>query len=102
MSLMNLVRSIGVLVIVWTLLAIGIGASGVRLLAPSPAVPTPIESPPADVLPSRWPDVERFALIDRTSGRISPLHLPEAHRWAMVSVCPCAARAASSRRSGDG
>jgi hypothetical protein len=88
MTLMNLVRSIGVLVIVWTLVAIGIGASGVRLPGPSPAVPTAIESPPADILPSRWPDVERFALVDRTSGRISPIHLPEAYRWAMVSVCP--------------
>jgi hypothetical protein len=88
MSLMNLVRSIGALVVMWTLVAIGIGASGVRLPAPSSAAPTAAEPTSVDAMPATWPRVERYDLIDRTSGRRSPLRVPEVDRWSMLSISP--------------
>jgi hypothetical protein len=88
MSLMNLVRSIGALAIAWALVAIGIGASGARLPRPSAAAPPSAESPPVDAVPLSWPSVERYDLVDRTSGRRSPIRLPEGHQWSMLSVSP--------------
>ncbi len=88
MSLMNLVRLIGALVVAWTLVAIGIGASGVRLPAASSAAPPAAESPSVDAMPATWPRVERYDLIDRTSGRKSPFQVPEEGRWSLLSISP--------------
>ena len=87
MSLMNLVRSIGAMVMVWTLVAIGIGrpASACR---PVGRRPPAAESPSVDAMPATWPRVERYDLIDRTSGRKSPFRVPEEGRWSLLSVSP--------------
>jgi hypothetical protein len=88
MNLTNLVRLIGALVVLWTLVAIGIGASGVRLPAPSSAAPPAAESPSVDAMPATWPRVERYDLIDRISGRKSPLRVPEEGQWSLLSISP--------------
>ena len=88
MTLMSLVRWIGVIVIGWTLLAIGIGASGTRLPARDlPALP-PSSSPSVEAMPTGWPTVRGYDLVDRTSGRTTKMRLPDEDRWWAVSVSP--------------
>jgi hypothetical protein len=91
MRLMSLVWWIGVVAIGWTLVAIGIGASGSRLpgresLAPPVPVPTSMEA-----MPTTWPKAAVAAgydLIDRTDGRRTPIRLRAGECWSNVSVSP--------------
>src|SRR5262249_43244596 len=88
MTLMTLVRSIGAVVIVWTLVAIGIGASGARLPG-SEATAVPSVAPPTvDAIPRDWPSGDRCELLDRGSGRESSIRLPAGERWSMIGVSP--------------
>jgi hypothetical protein len=88
MSLMTLVRLIGALALGWTLVALGIGASGTRLPGPV-AAETPVrESPPVDAVPTNWATGDGLGLIDRTNGRRLPIRLPDEHRWSLVNVSP--------------
>jgi hypothetical protein len=88
MSLMTLVRSIGAVVIVWTLVAIGIGASGARLPG-SEATAVPSVAPPTvDAIPRDRPSGDRCDLLDRASGRESSIRLPAGERWSMIGVSP--------------
>ncbi len=88
MSLMNLVRSIGALAVAWTLVAIGIGASGARLPGPETAKILVRESPPVDAISTSWPTDNGLELIDRKSGRRSPIRPPLGYRWSLIAVSP--------------
>lgn len=88
MSLMSLIRWIGVLVIGWTFVAIGIGASGTRLPGRDTTGFPPSESPRIEAMPKRWPGREGFDLVDRTSGRKTPIRLPAGDRWSDVTISP--------------
>jgi hypothetical protein len=88
MTLMTLVRLIGAVVIGWTLVAIGIGASGTRLPRREATSLLPPESPKLDAMPTRWPADDRYELVDRTNGRTSPIRLPDGDRWSNISVSP--------------
>ncbi len=87
MTLMTLVRSIGVVAIAWALVAMGIGASGTRLPVGEPTAVRPAE-PLVEAIPRNGPIGNRFDLIDRTDGRKSSLLLPDGKRWGYVSVSP--------------
>ena len=77
MSLMTLVRLFAALFLGWTLVALGIGAMG----GGPPSHPAP---GPQRVEPSRSTHCrtslgsERPDLLDRTTGRSTPIHLPRA------------------------
>lgn len=88
MSLMNLVRSLGVLALAWTLVAIGIGASGTKLTGAKPAAWRASEPPPLDALPTGAPPADSYALVDRDSGRRTAIRLPDGNKWSIVSVSP--------------
>jgi hypothetical protein len=88
MSLMSLIRWIGVIVIGWTLLAIGIGASGARLPRRELPVLVPSASPSFEAMPTTWPTVRDYELVDRADGRRTPIRFPEGDRWSNVSVAP--------------
>src|SRR4051812_40800219 len=88
MSLMTLVRLIGAVAIVWTLVAIGIGASGTRLPGPEATAVLPAAPPPVDAIPRDWTIGDRCGLIDRTNGQESSVRLPAGERWSIVSVSP--------------
>ena len=88
MSLMSLVRWIGVLVIGWTLVAIGIGATGSRLSVREATTSPRAETPLVEAMPTNWPAASGYDLVDRTSGRRTPIRLPDGDRWPVVSVAP--------------
>jgi hypothetical protein len=88
MSLMTLVRLIGAVVIGWTLVAIGIGASGARLNGREVTPLLPHQSPAVEAMPTSWPSDELYELVDRTTGRRSPIRLPDGDRWSIISVSP--------------
>jgi hypothetical protein len=88
MSLMNLVRSLAVLVVGWTLVALGIGAMcGGR---PPHAMSAPSLAEPSlhDALPLDSPVSKRYDLVDRSSGHRTPIRLPDGDQWTIVSVSP--------------
>ena len=88
MSLMTLVRLFAALVLGWTLVALGIGAMG----GGSPSHPLSVvsrgETPSHGALPELAPRSEGHDLVDLSTGRNSPLHLPEGDRWTIVTVSP--------------
>ncbi len=91
MSLMSLVRWISVLVIVWTVLAIGLGASGTHL----PNGPDVRNAPSAaagpltlQAMPTTWPYPHDFVIIDRTSGQQTPIVVPPGEHWFNLSLSP--------------
>jgi hypothetical protein len=88
MTLMTLVRSIGALAVGWTLLAIGIGASGLRLRGPEAAEDVVREAPTVDAISTSWPKGEGLELIDHTNGRRAPIRLPHDYRWSLVGISP--------------
>jgi hypothetical protein len=88
MSLTSLVRWIGVVMIGWTLLAIGIGASGTRLSRGEAPVFLPAASPMVEAMPTSWPNMRHYDLVDRTNGRRTPLRLPDGDRWSAISISP--------------
>jgi hypothetical protein len=88
MSLMSLVRWIGVVVIAWTLVAIGLGASGTRLEERDLFASRSPEAASLEAMPANWPDPHGFDLVDRADGRRTSIRLPEGEQWAQVSVSP--------------
>lgn len=88
MSLTNLVRSIGLLALSWTLAAMGIGAAGLRIPGPTSDAVSTAEPSPVDARPVNWPRCDRYSLVDRSSGRELPIRLPAPDRWTMVRVSP--------------
>ncbi len=88
MSLTTLVRSIGLLAILWTLAALGIGASGLRVPGPTSGAASTAEPSPVEARPVNWPVASRYELVDRSSGRGMPIRLPASDRWTMLRVCP--------------
>ena len=88
MTLMSLVRWIGVLVIGWTLVAIGIGATGTRLSVRKETSSARAGTPVVEAMPTSWPHVSGYEMVDRTSGHRTPIRLPDGDRWQLVSVAP--------------
>jgi hypothetical protein len=88
MSLMSQVRLIGAVAIVWTLVAIGIGASGTRLPGPEATAVLPAAPPPVAAIPRDWTIGDRCGVIDRTNGQDSLIRLPAGERWSIVRVSP--------------
>ncbi len=91
MTLMSLVRWIGVLAIVWTLLAIGLGASGTHLPnRPNPrdAAPATRDSVSLQAMPAIWPYPHDFVMIDRKSGQKTPMVVPPGETWSNISISP--------------
>lgn len=88
MNLTTLVRSIGLLAISWTLAAMGIGASGLRVPGPISGAAATVKPSTIDARPLNWPRCDRYSLVDRSSGRELPIRLPVADRWTLVRVSP--------------
>lgn len=88
MTLMSLVRWMGVVVIGWTLVAIGVGATGARFSGREAAVLVHAGSRLVEAMPTSWPIARRYDLLDRTDGRRTPIRLPAEDRWSFVSVSP--------------
>ena len=91
MNLMNMVRLCGLVVIGWTLMALGVGMCGTSR---RPAVetnfflPKPSLHEAVAVSQSRRGGMEEYRLVDRSTGRAEPLPLPEDASWGFVSVSP--------------
>ncbi|MGP0064406.1 MAG: hypothetical protein ACLQGP_12515 [Isosphaeraceae bacterium] len=88
MSLMTLVRLFAALVLAWTLVALGIGATGSVPVSHRELLSPRAEPPMHGALPDLGPGVNRHDLVDLTTGRSTPLHLPEEDRWTIASVSP--------------
>jgi hypothetical protein len=88
MSLMTWVRSLVLLIVAWTLTALGIGA--LRGSLPSGDAPTYFVPQPADhdVLSARCPARQEHYLVDRTTGKTSSLRLPPGEEWSLFNVVP--------------
>jgi hypothetical protein len=63
MSLMTLVRSMGAIAIVCTILAIGIGASGVQLRKTESSSPLLCGPPLVDAMAANWPNPEAHSQL---------------------------------------
>ncbi len=88
MSLMTLVRLFAVLVLGWTLVALGIGAMGGGSLPHPSAVSPSAEPPHQGCLPSIGLGSNRHNLVNLATGRSKPLHLPEEDQWTNVAISP--------------
>lgn len=88
MTLMSLVRWMGVVLIGWTLVAIGIGASGGRTARRGAPVLLDLASRSMEAMPTGWPNNRSYDLVDRTDGRRTAIRLPGEDRWSLVSVSP--------------
>ena len=113
MNLMSLVRLCGVVAIGWTLLAMGIGAfradhrhtaEETNFFLPEPALHEAVA-----VSPFKVQGMDEYRLVDRSTGRVGPLALPEDANWGLVSVSPWRDRAGNleavgrwSRRADSG
>ena len=88
MSLMTLVRSLVLLIMGWTLTALGIGA--LSRLVPSGAAPTYYLPQPAhhDVVSARWASTQEHHLVDLATGRSTSIHLPPGEEWSLLSISP--------------
>ncbi len=91
MNLMNMVRLCGLVVIGWTLLALGVGmcrsdrrpAEDASFFLPEPALHEAVA-----VNRSELPGLEEYRLVDRSTGRVEPLPLPDDANWGCVTVSP--------------
>ena len=105
MNLMNMVRLCGLVVIGWTLMAMGVGmfvsdlrpAAETNFFLPKPALHEAVA-----VSPPTQKGMEEYRLIDRSTGRAEPLPLPEDASWGFLSVAPGATRKATLKRWADG
>jgi hypothetical protein len=88
MSLMTLVRLFAVVVLGWTLVALGIGAMGGGSLPHPSPVPPSAEPPRQGSLPSFGLGSNRHNLVDLATGGRKPLHLPEEDQWTNVAISP--------------
>src|SRR5262245_30026059 len=88
MSLMTLVRSLVLLMIGWTLTALGIGALSEAV--PSGGSPTYYVPQPAlhDVLSARWAGAQEHHLVDLATGRSTSIRLPAGEEWSLLSIAP--------------
>jgi hypothetical protein len=88
MSLMTLVRLAVLLILGWTLTALGIGAlSGI---VPSGDAPTYYLPQPAlhEILSAHWPGTQEHHLVDLATGRSTAVHLPPGEDWSLLSISP--------------
>ncbi len=91
MNLMNMVRLCGLVVIGWTLMAMGVGMFGslgrpaieTNFFLPKPALHEAVA-----ISPPRLKGMEEYRLIDRSTGQAEPLPLPEDASWGFVTVSP--------------
>jgi hypothetical protein len=91
MNLMNLIRLCGLVVIGWTLMALGVGMFGTdrrsveetNFFLPEPALHEAVA-----VSRSRLKGMEEYRLVNQSTGRAEPLPLPDDANWGLVSVSP--------------
>jgi hypothetical protein len=91
MNLMNMVRLCGLILIGWTLTALGVGvcrtnlrpAEETHFFLPEPALHEAVAVPRS---PLRYK--EEYRLVDRSIGKAEPLPLPEDATWGFVTVSP--------------
>ena len=91
MNLMTLIRSLVLLMLVWIVVALGAGVLGVGANdCTGPAFYIPDPSLAATVTLGRLdhPSSAQHRLIDRSTGRVEPLRLPEDKKWSLLSVSP--------------
>ncbi len=88
MSLTTLVRSIAALVLGWILVALGIGAMGgvrTRVEIAGPPIELPMRH---GLLSDAGPGPGRNELVDRVTGKSTPLRLPSEDLWTNLSLFP--------------
>jgi hypothetical protein len=88
---MNLIRIIGLLGIGWTVVALGAGLLGVGSAVPSEPGFFIARQSVHDALQVAAPpaaDTEEYRLVDRTSGQLDRLRVPENDRWGLIAVSP--------------
>ena len=91
MNLMNMVRLCGLVVIGWTLMAMGVGMFGTNRRGAVETdffLPKPSLHEAVAVSQSKRGGMEEYRLVDRSTGRAEPLPLPEDASWGCVSVSP--------------
>jgi hypothetical protein len=91
MNLMNMVRLCGLVLIAWTLTALGVGVCRTNLRPAEEThyfLPEPALHEAVGVSRSQITAVEEFHLVDRSTGKARPLPLPEDATWGFVSVSP--------------
>ena len=91
MNLMTLVRLLVLLVVGWTVVALGAGVLGVGTndhAAPTFYVPNPSLVDAVTLGRLDRPSSTQHRLIDRTTGQVEPLQLPAEKTWSLLSVSP--------------
>jgi hypothetical protein len=91
MNLMTLVRLLVVLVLGWTVVALGVGVFGVGTNESTGAtfyVPSPSLVDTFTLGRLDHPSSVQHRLIDRVTGRVEPLSLPQDKAWSLLSVSP--------------
>ena len=91
MNLMTLVRLLVLLVLAWIVVALGVGVLGVGTNESTGAtfyVPTPSLVDTFTLGRLDHPSSAQHRLIDRATGRVEPLWLPEDKAWSLLSVSP--------------
>ena len=91
MNLMTLVRLVVLLVLGWIVVALGVGVLGVGTNETAGAtfyIPTPSLVDTFTLGRLDHPSSVQHRLIDRSTGRVEPLSLPEDKAWSLLSVSP--------------
>ena len=92
MNLMNIIRLCGVVVIGWTLLAMGVGAlhddRGRAAQETNFFLPQPALHEAVAVSPFKLDGMEEYRLVDRSSGHEKPMALPDQGSWSLVRISP--------------
>ncbi len=92
MSLMNMVRLCGLLLVGWIVAALGLGACRTNLRPPAEEahffLPEPALHEAVAVSRSPLMCKEEYRLVDRSIGKAAPLPLPEDATWGFVTVSP--------------
>src|SRR5271166_3921975 len=95
MNLMNLVRLCGVLAVGLSLMALGLGALGIKEPAPATDffLPRPALHEAVAIARSEHRGREEYRLIDRSTGQSKRLPVPEDESWELLSIAPWRDRA---------
>ena len=91
MNLMNLVRLLVLLVIGWTVAALGAGVLGVGEHGSAGSVfftPRPSLEDAIPVGRLRYPGTAEYRLVDLTTGQLTSVTLPEREAWSLLCVSP--------------
>ncbi len=88
MSLTSLLRGIVALLVIWTMAGLSLGLLGKRVSVPERYRPVSAADQDA-VLAGSSPRCEgSTVLVDRRTGAVEPIKLPEGERWSLLAACP--------------